>query len=253
MPWDEITPLFTWLLPASPSFPSLFTLLIHKQLFQTSLSPPSPSHSQSMSLPRLPWGNNQESINNAFVSPHYHSYQLLLCMLPFFPLWWMKYLYSYQRMSLHCTPGPTPLAFQDAMTLDIVDYSQVLEIFSYLITWHHMNLFSFHVKTLLCFCWWFLGFLLTLSPKAPKVTLISSVALHLTFLSNLNSTWSLPWSANLYIHCHLYISICIVSNKMSNFSWFKQNSWPYSLIASSPVFSISDRGIIIHQIVQSKT
>lgn len=91
----------------NPSRDTELTLPLHKQLFQTSSSPPSPSPSQSMSLPRLPWGNNQGSIRNAFVSPHHHSYQLLLCMLPFFPLWWMKCPYSYQRMSLHCTPGPT--------------------------------------------------------------------------------------------------------------------------------------------------
>lgn len=117
-----------------------------------------------MLLPHPPWGSNQESIRNSLVSPAppHHTCQLLLCMLPPLPLWWMNYPYSHQRMPLHCTPGPSPLTSLHAMALDIANHSHVLETFF---------IFGFHDTT------W------TYFPPMPLPTLLLS--LHGWLLSSL--------------------------------------------------------------------
>lgn len=109
--------MLLYLNTASPAYYPPFQVYSLSHSLKTTSAPPSPSHSQLISLPQSPWGKIQEFIRNSHISSHHHT--------AFLPT--MMCLFLSKNVSLLQL---RPL--QEAMALDIVDHSHVLQTFFYL-------------------------------------------------------------------------------------------------------------------------
>ena len=237
----------------SPPFPGLFGFPLPRQLPQTSSSPPSPSHSWLMSLSQPPSGKIWESIRNSLVSPPSHL--STTAVHADFPPTMMDevFLFLSKNTSPLALQGPPLLPSKMQWSWIEQNTLMFLKHFPTWLPWHHTDLFCSHCHLPLSFSipiddfWAPFSFL---SPNVPKVTSVLWLYISST-CQILTLAWLLPQGPNLYIQLPSLI-FTWVSNRISKFSWLKQKSWPYSLKCSSLVFSISKRGINIHQIAQFK-
>lgn len=182
----------------------------------------------SLSCPAL--RKIQESIKNSLISRH-HLYQLsticspALCLPSCYNEWSIPFPVK-EHLST-CNLGLSPSTFQNAMVMDRVEHA-LSHSWNVLLPGfhdttgvesHHHSASSFSVSIE---DFWVPFFFFFLSPHIPKVMGTSVVTLYLINLPNLTRLTSFPKSKYIYIQLPIYYIFICISNKLSNFSWFKQ-------------------------------